>query len=113
MIKEWDILNIESHIGSGGVVKVDAIYKRVDSINFISSSKFIFLNFEYDTSNNEFIQFENLKKTDVINWVKSTLDSQEVEAEVLKEYKLKLKKSKELETSNSTPPNWQPKTVRK
>ena len=113
MIKKWDILSIESDISSGGVVKVDAEYKILDAIKFISSSRKIFLNFEYDTSDEKFIQFDNLKKTDVIEWVKSTLDSQVVEAEVLSDFELKLEKSKNLKTSNLTPSNWQQKTVRK
>lgn len=113
MIKKWDILSIESDISSGGVFKVDAEYKILDVIKFISSSRKIFLNFEYDTSDEKFIQFDNLKKTDVIEWVKSTLDSEVVEAEVLSDFELKLEKSQNLKTSNLTPSNWQQKTTRK
>lgn len=113
MIKKWDILSIESDISSGGVVKVDAEYKILDAIKFISSGRKIFLNFQYDTSDKKFIQFDKLKKTDVIKWVKSTLDSQLVEAEVLSDFELKLEKSQNLKTSNLTPSNWQQKTTRK
>ena len=66
--------------------------------------------FEYDTENENFIEFNNITEEIVINWCKENLDHETIEAEVQSDYDAQLEAKNEANTvTTDLPENFVPR----
>lgn len=77
MALNWNILNLVRNSETGGVVKVFWQVKSTDKKSLEGSLDFI-----PNPSDSGFIAYSNLQESDVLNWVWSKLNKEDIENEL-------------------------------
>lgn len=110
MEKKWTIINLKSHTSSGGIIQADVRYHIFSMEQMLVAKKDMTVEFEYDTENENFIEFNNITEEIVINWCKENLDHESIEAEVQSDYDAQLEARNEVNTvTTDLPENFVPR----
>lgn len=107
MTGKWSVIGLKSHKQNGGIFYADLQY-RIKNLDFmIFAQKNISVEFTYDTTNPNFIDFNQIKEENVVNWAKEIIDYQAIENEVLENYNAEVLKLAEQQlTSEDFPKNF-------